>query len=104
MPKVAAFLVPGFEVCGLCPAVRRAEQAALVMLGPPTSRAAAQDHNRRKPAPVISESSKEHLPSPGQLPEINKDALPHKDLRKLLRHVIYHCAVGRAVPDPRVEA
>lgn len=104
MPKVAAFLVPGFEVCGLCPAVRRAEQAALVMLGPPTSRAAAQDHNRRKPAPVISESSKEHLPSPGQLPEINKEALPHKDLRKLLRHVIYHCAVGRAVPDPRVEA
>ena len=32
------------------------------------------------------------------------DALPHKDPSKLPRQVIYHFAVGRAVPDPRLEA
>jgi SagB-type dehydrogenase family enzyme len=38
-----------------------AEHAALVMLGSPSSRAAARDRDRREPAPVISESGEEYL-------------------------------------------
>jgi SagB-type dehydrogenase family enzyme len=84
--------------------VRDAEKAALVMLGSPSSRAAAQDRDSRESAPVISESGEEHPANQEQLQEEKNDAPPHKDPRKLPRQVIYHFAVGRAVPDPRIEA
>jgi len=81
--------------------VREAEKAALVMLGSPASRAATE---RRESAPVISESGEEHPAIQEQLREENSDALPHKDPSKLPRQVIYHFAIGRAIPDPRLEA
>jgi hypothetical protein len=84
--------------------VREAEKAALVMLGSPASRAAAQDQNSREFAPVISESGEEHPATPEQFQEKKSDAPPPNDPRKLPRQVIYHFAVGRAVPDPRLEA
>jgi hypothetical protein len=80
--------------------LRAAEKAALVTLGSPASRAAAQD--RREPAPLISESGEEHLSGIKQFPE--NEAMPRKDPRALPQQVIYHFAVGRAVPDPRLEA
>ncbi len=71
------------------------EKKALVMLGSPASRAAA---------PENSESDEEHSASVEQFQKNVNDALPRKDSRKLPRQVIYHFAVGRAVPDPRIEA
>jgi SagB-type dehydrogenase family enzyme len=85
-------------------AVREAEQAALVMLGSPASRAAAQRQNPGDFSPVISESGEEHPANVVQLQEKKSDAQPRKDPRNLPRQVIYHFAVGRAVPDPRLEA
>ena len=81
-----------------------AEQAALVMLGSPSSRAAAQDRDRSEPAPVISESGEEHLPGLRQVLESEQEPAPRNDPRTLPRQVIYHFAVGRAIPDPRLEA
>ncbi len=84
--------------------VREAEKAALVMLSSPASRAAAKDLGSREIAPVISDSGEEHPANPEQPHEKKNDALPHKDPRNLPRQVIYHFTVGRAVPDPRLEA
>jgi len=84
--------------------VREAEKAALVMLGSPASRAGAENRDSLDSAPVISESGEEHTATAKQLPEEKSDALPHKDPSKLPRQVIYHFAVGRAVPDQRLEA
>jgi SagB-type dehydrogenase family enzyme len=84
--------------------VREAEKAALVMLGSPASRAAAQNQNPSEFAPVISESGEEHPATAEQRLEEKNDAPPHKDPSKLPSQVIYHFAVGRAVPDPRLEA
>jgi SagB-type dehydrogenase family enzyme len=84
--------------------LRAAEQAALVMLGSPSSRAAAQDRDPREPAPVISESGEEHLFGLRRFRENEEETAPRKDPRTLPRQVIYHFAVGRAVPDPRLEA
>ncbi len=84
--------------------VREAEKAALVMLGSPASRAAAEDRGPRELAPMISESGEEHPATPEQSRKEKSDALPRKDPRTLPRQVIYHFAVGRAVPDPRLEA
>jgi SagB-type dehydrogenase family enzyme len=84
--------------------VRQAEKAAVVMLGSPASRAAAQGRDSRELAPVISESGEEHPASSEQFQERKIDALSRTDPRKLPRQVIYHFAVGRAVPDPRLEA
>jgi len=81
-----------------------AEQAALVMLGSPSSRAAAQGRGRRESAPVLSESGEEHLSGPRQFPENEGEPAPRRDPRTLPRQVIYHFAVGRAIPDPRLEA
>jgi SagB-type dehydrogenase family enzyme len=81
-----------------------AEQAALVMLGSPSSRAPTQDGDRREPAQVISESGEEHLSGPKQFREDDEEAAPRRDPRTLPRQVIYHFAVGRATPDPRLEA
>jgi SagB-type dehydrogenase family enzyme len=81
-----------------------AEQAALVMLGSPSSRVAAQDQGWREPAPVISESGEEHLPGPPQFQKNEEGASPRKDPRTLPQQVVYHFAVGRAILDPRLEA
>ena len=83
---------------------REAENAALVMLGSPASRAAAQTRDARENSPVISESGEERASAANPLADENNDALPRKDPSKLPRQVIYHFAVGRAVPDPRLEA
>jgi hypothetical protein len=53
---------------------------------------------------VISESGEEHPATAKQLLEKKNDAPPHNDPSKLPRQVIYHFAVGRAIPDPRLEA
>jgi SagB-type dehydrogenase family enzyme len=81
-----------------------AEQAALVMLGSPSSRAAAQDRDRRKVDPVISESGEEHLSGLRQSRQNEGEVTPHRNPRTLPRQVIYHFAVGRAIPDPRLKA
>lgn len=81
-----------------------AEQAALVMLGSPSSRTPTQDRDRREPEPVISESGEEHLSGLRQLRENKEGAVQCRDPRTLPRQVIYHFAVGRAIPDPRIEA
>jgi SagB-type dehydrogenase family enzyme len=100
--RYLGFLEEGVE--SVDASVREAEKAALVMLGSPASRAAAQDPVSREFAPVISESGEEHPTNPEQFQEEKNNAPPHKDPRKLPRQVIYHFAVGRAVPDPRLEA
>ncbi len=84
--------------------VREAEKAALVMLGSPASRAAAKNLDSREIAPAISEFGVAHPAVPKHSREKEDDALPRKDPRHLPRQVIYHFAVGRAVPDPRIEA
>jgi len=81
-----------------------AEQAALVMLGSPSSRAAARDRNRRESVPLVSESGEEQLSGLTQFQESEEETAPRRDPRTLPRQVIYHFAVGRAIPDPRLEA
>jgi SagB-type dehydrogenase family enzyme len=98
--RYLGFLDEGTDSVGA--SVREAEKAALVMLGSPASRAAAQDRDSREVAPLISESGEEHPAAPKQLQEKNDGAQPPQDPRKLPRQVIYHFAVGRAVPDPRI--
>jgi SagB-type dehydrogenase family enzyme len=100
--RYLGFLEEGADSVGA--SVREAEKAALVMLGSPASRAAVQDRDSSDFAPVISESGEEHPANPEQLQEKGNDALPRKDPRNLPRQVIYHFAVGRAIPDPRLEA
>ena len=81
-----------------------AEQAALVMLGSPSSSAEARKRDPHEPAPLISESGEEHLYGRKQFLEHEEQVAPRRDSRTLPRQVIYHFAVGRAVPDPRLEA
>jgi SagB-type dehydrogenase family enzyme len=100
--RYLGFLEEGADSVGAT--VREAEKASLVMLGSPASRAAARAQDPGEFAPVISESGEEHPGNPEQLQEKNVDAVPNKDPRNLPRQVIYHFAVGRAVPDPRLEA
>ena len=100
--RYLGFLEEGTE--SVAASVREAEKAALVMLGSPASRAAAKDRDARVFSPVISESGEEHPENQEQIQNEKSDALPRKDPRKLPRQVIYHFAVGRAVPDPRLEA
>ncbi len=99
--RYLGFLEEGMESVNA--SVREAEKTALVMLGSPASRAAALGRDSRESAPVISESGEEHPANPEQLPEQKNDAPAHNDPRTLPRQVIYHFAVGRAVPDPRIE-
>jgi SagB-type dehydrogenase family enzyme len=84
--------------------VLQAEKTSLVMLGSPASRAAAQDRDLRECAPTISESAEERPANPESREEKKSDSAPREDPRKLPRQVIYHFAVGRAVPDPRLDA
>jgi SagB-type dehydrogenase family enzyme len=100
--RYLGFLEEGEEPMGV--SLHAAEQAALVMLGSPSSRAAAREQNSCDSAPVISESGEEHLSGLQQFPENEEEAVPRKDPRTLPRQVIYHFAVGRAIPDLRLEA
>ena len=78
--------------------VAAAEQAALVMLGSPTSRHAAaqvgQDPDSREQQRPVAKPSRMH----------QVEAAPPTDSSQLPQQVIYHFAVGRAIPDPRLEA
>src|SRR6266851_1631450 len=69
------------EADSVSASVREAEKAALVMLGSPSSRAAAQDRDSHEFAPMISESGEEHPANPEQRQEKRNDAQPHKDPR-----------------------
>ena len=84
--------------------VREAEKASLVMLGSPVSRAAVRTPDSPVFVPVISESGEEHPAAAEQVQEKKNAEFTCNDPRKLPRQVIYHFAVGRAVPDPRLEA
>jgi SagB-type dehydrogenase family enzyme len=81
-----------------------AERAMLVMLGSPTSRhAATQDRDSPELASAISDSDDDQFSGKRQL-RVNKlEAAPRKDSSKLPQQVIYHFAIGRAIPDPRLE-
>jgi SagB-type dehydrogenase family enzyme len=100
--RYLGFLEEGKNFVGA--SVLDAEQSALVMLGSRTSQTLTQDRDRREPASVISESGKEDLSGLGQFPQIEGERLSHNDPSKLPRQVIYHFAVGRAVPDLRIDA
>jgi SagB-type dehydrogenase family enzyme len=71
-------------------ALHEAERGALVMLGSPTSRQAAEPDQIPSSAKILH---------PGE-----SAAPPLADPRSLPRQVIYHFAVGNAIPDPRIEA
>jgi SagB-type dehydrogenase family enzyme len=99
--RYLGFLEEGETPVGV--SLHAAEQAALIMLGSPSSRAAARDRNRREVDPVISESGEEHLSGLRQLRQNEGEVTPHRNPRTLPRQVVYHFAVGRAIPDPRLE-
>ena len=78
-----------------------AEQSTLVMLGSPTSRHAAA---QGRFAPAISDSGDNQFSKKRQL-RVNKlETALGKDPDNLPQQVIYHFAVGHAIPDPRIEA
>lgn len=100
--RYLGLLEEGEEPMGV--SLHAAESAALVMLGSPSSRAAAREQNSRDSTPIISESGEEHLSGLGQFPGNEEESTPRKDPRILPRQVIYHFAIGRAIPDLRLEA
>ncbi|MGH9681062.1 MAG: SagB/ThcOx family dehydrogenase, partial [Candidatus Acidiferrales bacterium] len=71
--------------------LQAAEQEALVMSNSPASRHTGA-HDLIPPEPASKDRVNE------------VEAAPHKDPRTLPQQVIYHFAVGRAVPDTRIEA
>jgi len=82
-----------------------AERQALVMLGSPTSHhAAVCEPDPPKPASAISGSDDDPFSGKRQLRRNEREAVPGKDSSKLPQQVIYHFAIGRATPDPRLEA
>jgi SagB-type dehydrogenase family enzyme len=82
-----------------------AERQALVMLGSPASRhAAAQESDSAKLASAISDSEDDPFSGKRHLRVNEHEDAPGKDSSKLPRQVIYHFAIGRAIPDPRLEA
>jgi SagB-type dehydrogenase family enzyme len=74
--------------------VDAAEQRTLVMLGSPASRLAA----------AISDSDDDPFPGYRQVRVNEPKTVPRGDSSKLSQQVIYHFAIGRAIPDPRLEA
>jgi SagB-type dehydrogenase family enzyme len=79
--------------------VAAAEQAALVMLGSPASRSAA---TRTAHAPQEDSSAQGPVISPSRVNQA--ETVQPADSSQLPQQVIYHFAVGRAIPDPRIEA
>jgi SagB-type dehydrogenase family enzyme len=65
-----------------------AEQKSLVMLDSPASRHAADQRQAASPSPKSSSA---------------EQAGASREAERLPRQVIYHFAVGRAIPDPRLE-
>lgn len=100
--RYLGFLEEGDNLVGV--PLRATEQAALVMLGSPSSRAPTQGREGREQDPVISESGEEHLSGLSQVRENEEEPPPRRDPHTLPRQVIYHFAVGRAILDPRLEA
>jgi SagB-type dehydrogenase family enzyme len=74
--------------------VDAAEQRTLVMLGSPASRLAS----------AIPDSGGDPFSGTGQVRVNELETTPREDSSKLPRQVIYHFAIGRAIPDPRLEA
>lgn len=97
------------EIDGPVSNVDQAQGSTLVMLDSPASRhAMEQKHEAKEVASAIAAANVQALPTGRRSP---KDylmtaqmgaALP-TDSSKLPRQVIYHFAVGRAIPDPRIE-
>jgi SagB-type dehydrogenase family enzyme len=82
-----------------------AERQALVMLGSPASRhAGARERDSPSPASAISGSDDDPFSGKRQLRVDEHEAAAGRDSSKLPRQVIYHFAIGRATPDPRLEA
>jgi SagB-type dehydrogenase family enzyme len=100
--RYLGFLEEGADSVGA--SVREAEKTSLVMLGSPASRSAARTQESPELVPAISESGEEHPAAAEQSQEKKIEELARNDPRNLPRQVIYHFAVGRAVPDPRLEA
>jgi SagB-type dehydrogenase family enzyme len=74
------------------PSVDAAEQATLIMLGSPASRSAAAQ-------------GADSLREPSGKRRVHKgEAASWAETSQLSQQVIYHFAVGRAIPDPRLEA
>jgi SagB-type dehydrogenase family enzyme len=71
-----------------------AEQRTLVMLGSPASRLAS----------VNSDSGGDLISGTRQVRVNELETAPPGDSSQLPRQVIYHFAIGRAIPDPRLEA
>jgi SagB-type dehydrogenase family enzyme len=84
--------------------LRAAEQSAVVILGSPSSRASAQYRDQRKTALEVSESAEEQFSSLRPFSENEQKSEPRADPGTLPQQLIYHFAVGRAVPDQRLEA
>jgi hypothetical protein len=84
--------------------VREAERSTLVMLDSPASRlGAGQEGNDRDAKSEISNEGGIELSGEAQASaKTMKTDLP-TDSKMLPRQVIYHFAVGRAIPDPRIE-
>ncbi len=74
--------------------VDAAEQRTLVMLGSPASRLASG----------ISDSGDNPSSGNRQARANEPKTAPRGDSSKLSQQVIYHFAIGRAIPDPRLEA
>ncbi len=74
--------------------VDAAEQRTLVMLGSPASRIAS----------AISDSGDDPFSGNRQVRANEPKTAPRGDSSKLSQQVIYHFAIGRAIPDPRLEA
>jgi SagB-type dehydrogenase family enzyme len=83
--------------------VTEAEKASLVMPGSPAFQRVEENQDLREVAP-LSSAGKEDTRGSNQHEDTRNGAPSREDPLKLPRQVIYHFAVGRAVPDPRLEA
>jgi hypothetical protein len=78
-----------------------AERAALVMLGSPASRQAASradPPNRIGPSPKLDDGNANKGRESSRVVSVGTT-----DSSRLPQQVIYHFAIGRAIPDPRIE-
>jgi SagB-type dehydrogenase family enzyme len=89
----------------LASSVDAAEQGTLVMLGSPTSRhAAAKARDATENSSAISGTDDDLISGKKQFRVNELEAATGKDPRRLPHQVIYHFSIGRAIPDPRIEA
>jgi SagB-type dehydrogenase family enzyme len=93
----------GEEANAMDASVDAAERAALVMLGSPASRHAASRGS--DPPRLNSEGgSDDDLSGKKRKAQEDRGAVAHhQDTSRLPQQVIYHFAIGRAIPDPRIE-